>query len=159
MDDFKRKTATKERGNYMTPPERRDKSENQLQRTRLKRDLPKPPVLEDALVEDTLEGLLQHYGLADPPCFSDLPPGWDRLVDELICDLLACGWDGDLHQVKEKFGGLRFYIGEATPTMHALIQAAEDASFKICDQCGEPGRVRHGGWIRVRCDECAGVKP
>ena len=57
-------------------------------------------------------------------------------------------------QVKEKFGGLRFYVHGANDFLNGMIHMAEAASFKICEQCGKPGRPRGGGWILTLCDEC-----
>lgn len=81
-------------------------------------------------------------------------PGWNMLVQELIAELFALGWDGNLYQIKEKFGGLRFYIGLGTDEIHAAIQAAEDRSYRTCEVTGERGELRKDlGWWRVLCDE------
>ena len=81
-------------------------------------------------------------------------PGWNMLVQELIAELFALGWDGTLYQIKEKFGGLRFYIGLGTDEIHAAIQAAEDYSYKLCEVTGKAGELRDDlGWMRVLCDE------
>lgn len=57
-------------------------------------------------------------------------------------------------QVKEKFGGLRFYVDGGDEYIHGAIAAAETMSFRICEECGKPGdRVGGGGWIRTVCDE------
>jgi hypothetical protein len=84
--------------------------------------------------------------------------GWEGILDRLIAQIEALGWDGCLHQVKEKFGGLRFYIGAASPEIFAAIDAAEIESFKTCEDCGAPGRergMRDGrSWIRTLCDTC-----
>jgi hypothetical protein len=58
-------------------------------------------------------------------------------------------------QAKEKFGGLRFYLLNEPPELHAIIQQAENQSYKTCEQCGAPGKARNGGWIKVLCDEHA----
>lgn len=58
-------------------------------------------------------------------------------------------------QVKEKFGGLRFYTDWSTDTVFDLIQEAEDKSYTICEICGKEGKVRPGGWIKTLCDEHA----
>ncbi len=42
--------------------------------------------------------------------FFDVNNGWFELIKELIEDLITLGWDKQTCQVKEKFGGLRFYI-------------------------------------------------
>ena len=58
-------------------------------------------------------------------------------------------------QVKEKFGGLRFYIGSGSPEIYAMIRMAEQISYRICEDCGNPGKKRSGGWIRTLCDPCS----
>lgn len=57
-------------------------------------------------------------------------------------------------QVKEKFGGLRFYLSSGTDAMYDLIDEAEKKSYQTCEDCGQPGKVRNGGWILTQCDEC-----
>lgn len=57
-------------------------------------------------------------------------------------------------QVKEKFGGLRFYIGSGNTEIFGMIRMAEEISFKICEECGSPGKNRGGGWIKTLCDPC-----
>lgn len=84
--------------------------------------------------------------------------GWEGLYQPLI-DLCKL-YDIEVCQVKEKFGGLRFYIGgrvqvdiqtpegieaytkvneEAYKKIGKLIAAAEAASFHTCEECGEDG--------------------
>jgi len=82
--------------------------------------------------------------------------GWHKLVNRLIDDLFSLGWDGQVYQVKEKFGGLRFYIGKGTDDIFKRIQLAEDESYKLCEVCGKPGEERNPfGWIKTLCDEHA----
>jgi len=80
--------------------------------------------------------------------------GWHRLVAALIEDLFALGWDGSLYQIKEKFGGLRFYIGSETPQIADRILKAEGESLRTCEVCGRDGKQRGQAWITTRCDEC-----
>lgn len=83
-------------------------------------------------------------------CFGE---GWDDIVDRLMTRLFEQGWDGDVHQSKEKFGGLRFYIGDYPDIEEEdPIASAEEESFRTCEVCGEPGRRRGGGWIKTLCD-------
>lgn len=56
-------------------------------------------------------------------------------------------------QVKEKFGGLRFYMTQETPYISGAIAMAEAMSYSVCDTCGRPGKRRDGGWIRTLCDK------
>lgn len=78
-------------------------------------------------------------------------PGWEQLVRDLVRRCKLAGWDGHLFQIKEKFGGLRFYIGGATEDVYALIKKAEDDSFTICETCGRPGKERATGWVLTLC--------
>ena len=57
-------------------------------------------------------------------------------------------------QVKQKFGGLRFYTNWGTDKIYELINEAEEKSYTVCESCGEVGRVRDGGWISTLCDKC-----
>ena len=52
-----------------------------------------------------------------------IPNGWHGIVTKLIQDLQAMGWDGKLIQIKEKFGGLRFYT--KCDSLHERISEAE----------------------------------
>jgi hypothetical protein len=64
------------------------------------------------------------------------------------------GWDKQVTQVKEKFGGLRFYINEGTDEIFKRISEAENKSYEICEVTGEPGTLRTDiGWYRTLCDE------
>lgn len=103
--------------------------------------------------EKSCKELLAKHGL---PYAGDVGTGWLLLVEELIVGLKAIGWDGDLHQIKEKFGELRFYVGDATIEMNALIDAAEEKSRAVCEECGADGKTRTDAlWIRTLCDEHA----
>lgn len=86
-------------------------------------------------------------------------PGWRSILESLVKDLLAKGWSGEVSQVKEKFGGLRFYCeSDGAPGIYDRIQEAEDESFKTCEECGAPGRPRDWSWIKTLCDKCAEVR-
>lgn len=58
-------------------------------------------------------------------------------------------------QVKEKFGGLRFYTYGGDDITNAFISFAESMSMKICETCGQPGKQQGDrGWIHTACDPC-----
>ena len=91
--------------------------------------------------------------------------GWYWLIDNL-CSKLQ--WDTDKNnrdgeypqvvatQVKEKFGGLRFYVQSATREQYAVISFAESLSYEICEECGSTKNLgRTIGWIKVLCQDCA----
>ena len=56
-------------------------------------------------------------------------------------------------QVKEKFGGLRFYYEGGDDKIDGMVQMAEAWASKTCDVCGESGKSRNTGWIRTLCDK------
>lgn len=101
-----------------------------------------------------IDECLQKHGIAHPVCGADVGDGWVPLIDELIQELIALGWDKDCQQIKEKFGGLRFYIGSGTDAIWDAIVRAEERSYEVCEDCGAPGTVRKGGWWKTRCDAC-----
>ena len=55
-------------------------------------------------------------------------------------------------QVKEKFGGLRFYVDRATEEHYNYINFAENMSYRTCEVCGSPGKRYTDGWHQVLCD-------
>lgn len=97
----------------------------------------------------------------DPRCGFWCPPGWFLLVQDLSLAIEAeilklpeaarskyvCA------QIKQKFGGLRFYMEESFYEIDKLISEAEGRSIKICDVCGSAAEepTTHGGWMRARC--------
>lgn len=86
--------------------------------------------------------------------FFDVNNGWFELIKELIEDLISLGWDKQTCQVKEKFGGLRFYINGGTDEIFNRITEAERKSYEICEETGKPGKLRTDiGWHRTLCDE------
>ena len=58
-------------------------------------------------------------------------------------------------QVKEKFGGLRFYIDNNDDYVRGAIMMAESISQETCETCGGVGKQSGSGWIRTRCSPCA----
>lgn len=85
--------------------------------------------------------------------------GWYSLVEELLLTLKAHGIKSRPSTIKEKFGGLRFYLDfyfedneDDIRLAHAFIDKAASSSYLICDVCGESGRLRKDGWFRARCD-------
>lgn len=55
-------------------------------------------------------------------------------------------------QVKEKFGGLRFYYNGGDEVVGGMIRMAKSWADNTCEVCGNPGKSRDGGWIRTLCD-------
>lgn len=57
-------------------------------------------------------------------------------------------------QVKEKFGGLRFYTNTFDDYIDGLIRMAESMSYRTCEECGNRGKPNKAGWITTLCDPC-----
>ena len=56
-------------------------------------------------------------------------------------------------QIKEKFGGLRFYYDGGDDAVDGMVRMAEAWADKHCEVCGKPGKSRSGGWVKTLCDE------
>jgi hypothetical protein len=60
-------------------------------------------------------------------------------------------------QVKEKFGGLRFYCRGGDHYTNALIAMAESMSYRICENCGKMDETvsrNSKRWIKTTCENC-----
>lgn len=81
--------------------------------------------------------------------------GWFDLIYQLCKDIQAAGTGKDFNvlQVKEKFGGLRFYVCGANDEIHKLIEAAESKSYKLCEVCGAQGQLtQRNHWLQTLCE-------
>lgn len=103
---------------------------------------------------------IQKHVLPDDPYWCYVPDGWRDLVVELNEKLEEIKPDYVLHQVKEKFGGLRYYIDhvglddDTRDKLWDVISEYENKSFTVCDVSGKPGRPSvKRGYIRTRCEE------
>lgn len=106
----------------------------------------------------SIGGLESGYRTDLPPItdsrFFNVGEGWYPLIKSLIEDLIDLGWNKQVCQVKEKFGGLRWYINGGSEEMYDRITEAERKSYTICEVTGKPGEIRSDlGWYRTLCDE------
>lgn len=100
--------------------------------------------------------------------------GWDSLIETLAALIDAeierdpkvatgyrtdDGWDMPpfhITQMKEKFGGLRFYYEGGNIRIHGLAEMTEELSKGMCEVCGTIGdQCKNGGWVSTLCPECA----
>ena len=77
--------------------------------------------------------------------------GWFLIVWQLSEQLEKLGCVAA--QVKEKFGGLRFYLEGYTDEAVSAIEMAEERALRTCDVCGDAGSINNSGWLSVRCDD------
>ena len=115
--------------------------------------------------EKKFEEYLESIGGLVNGWFSDRPPiksrhffsvgvGWLPLIQELIEKCIEADWDMNILQVKEKFGGLRFYIGGAPNEVHDIIEEYQNKSYETCEVCGKKGKLRsERPWMLTLCDE------
>lgn len=108
-------------------------------------------------------------------------PGWWPILVEAFGKIdeimkAAPEYKFKVVQIKEKFGGLRFYsninLVNATDDeddedkedpvrsslykqVRAVIVEAEDRASETCEDCGEPGTRRNNGWLKTQCDKHA----
>lgn len=112
----------------------------------------------------------------------DCGDGWYNLIYELCTDIQKLLDESKMEvcikveQVKEKFGGLRFYYSlsfnedevsevgknkqkderkELLEKVSKLVDSYEDKSYKICELCGNIGKLREDlEWMETLCDKC-----
>jgi hypothetical protein len=58
-----------------------------------------------------------------------------------------------VEQIKEKFGGLRFYYQGGDDEISGMVRMAELWAGRSCERCGDKGERRSGGWVRTLCDK------
>ena len=93
-------------------------------------------------------------------------PGWWPILESLCANIQnhIDWWNKNrqdrpvveqvvVEQIKEKFGGLRFYYQGGDDTVHGMVRMAESWADKHCEECGKPGTRRSGGWLKTLCDE------
>lgn len=87
--------------------------------------------------------------------------GWLGIIDDL-CEKIQNHVDKtgitqvEATQVKEKYGGLRFYINFGDDYIDNLIDIAEEESLKTCEICGSKKDVSctGGSLVTTRCADC-----
>lgn len=85
--------------------------------------------------------------------------GWDSIISKLDFDLRKLVPEYTLFQVKEKFGGLRYYTGvfplNKFEEARQIIDNAMLESLKTCECCGDTGVLcRRRGWLKTLCKTC-----
>lgn len=95
----------------------------------------------------------------------EFPAGWWKAFGLLLCEdlrseLIRCNYLNDLRilEIKEKYGGLRFYTGPVPIDCNVddIIENYSVLSENICIKCGKPDvcMLNYYGWISPYCEDC-----
>lgn len=100
--------------------------------------------------------------------------GWDGLIESLAAAIdremerdprISTGYVDEqglemppfcITQMKEKFGGLRFYYEGGNLRIHGLAEMTEQMSYSMCEVCSDIGhQSKNGAWMSTLCPDCA----
>jgi hypothetical protein len=96
---------------------------------------------------------VSYKGYTRDMALNSVGPGWAALVNRIFDVMERIKGTVKIVQVKEKYAGLRVYTDYVNDELQAVIREAERESFKICEECGKPGKVRGRGWYYTACEE------
>jgi hypothetical protein len=87
--------------------------------------------------------------------------GWFNIINMLSRNIQHyLDWKSDVtqvtvEQVKEKFGGLRFYYSGGDDYIRGMVAMAEAMAEVTCEKCGNPGELRSKHtWLSTMCNSC-----
>jgi hypothetical protein len=125
------------------------------------------PELDKQLCEDFPKIFAQRNGSPKETALAfgfECGDGWYDLLNMLCINIQThCEYNPDIPQVvamqvKEKYGTLRFYVHGGDEYTTGAISMAESMSSRICEICGNKGKIRNDGWITTRCNTCHRVE-
>ena len=118
--------------------------------------------------EDQYEAFAKRMEEAYPKMFAEpyggfaVGAGWWPIIEKLCSNIQHhLDWKNResqvvpqvvVAQIKEKFGGLRFYYDGGDDEISGMVRMAEAWASTACEECGAIGTRRSGGWIRTLCD-------
>lgn len=98
--------------------------------------------------------------------YFEINKGWNELVEEITSkiEVINNKYSPSSYiravQVKQKFGGLRYYISiedveeQDVKYVYDIIAEAEKRSFTICEYCGSTAKIsKHRTYVETLCDE------
>ncbi len=68
--------------------------------------------------------------------------GWSPLIEEILEKIKKDHPTFKIKQIKEKMGGLRFYVVQFSSDLEEFIRIRERKSFEVCIFTGEKGKPR-----------------
>ena len=97
----------------------------------------------------------------EEPWGDEVGVGWALIVMKCHRELQHLDPGYRIAQIKEKFGGLRYYFDSTVPydsitydIMRCVVNEAEAQCARTCQLCGAEGTLRNnGGCYKTLCDE------
>jgi hypothetical protein len=71
---------------------------------------------------------------------------WKNKTSEIVPQVTV-------NQIKEKFGGLRFYYSGGDDEISGMVSMAESWAVHSCETCGDRATKQTTGWIKNLCDK------
>jgi len=108
-------------------------------------------------IVEKFPGMFDEYIM---PGSLEINSGWNALVINLLTELYNLSPKIKIHQIKEKFGGLRCYLGEVDVEFYAqayeIIYKYELIASNTCEFCGtSPAQlVTVNRWQTTKCSSC-----
>lgn len=113
---------------------------------------------------DFFDKLRQDYPLMYGKAYDTwVDEGWHPIILALTQQIQArIDWSDKIEQpidqvkvsqIKEKFGGLRFYYDGGDEYIEGMVDMAERWASRTCEICGDRATKHTSGWIKTVCDK------
>jgi len=100
------------------------------------------PIVEELCVN--IQGHIDWKNKTREKLLEDNP--YDHEIPEEVAQVVV-------RQIKEKFGGLRFYYEGGDDEISGMVRMAESWASRSCEDCGVPATKQTRGWIKNVCDK------
>jgi len=104
-------------------------------------------------VEELRKKISPSYGQ-----YIQVDEGWYQIIVDCDDELTAIDPKYEILQIKEKFGGLRYYMTPCDDTtkeqrdrMYEVVSKYEEIATRTCEATGQPGVLMKsvGGWVKT----------
>ena len=128
----------------------------------------KEPLMDSDLEFQEYDAFVKHLETTYPQMFAgqyggiECAAGWWPIIASLCASIQHhIDWKNQqsqpvpqvtVTQIKEKFGGLRFYYDGGDEYISGLVTMAAGWASHACEECGSQGVLRHGGWLKTLCN-------
>lgn len=114
-------------------------------------------IIEEIGTSEEFEQLLSRFVDGYAP-FISVGAGWGELIKECHNKLVAFDANYKIYQIKQKYGGLRYYVKPSVDALvyrtSAIVSPFEKKSYLICEVCGKNGNLRaKNSFYQTLCTE------